>query len=26
VHELFIGVDEPERLQRALSETGTHTP
>jgi hypothetical protein len=26
VHELFIGVDEPERLQRALSEPGTHTP
>jgi hypothetical protein len=24
VHELFLGVDEPERLLRALNEPGTH--
>ncbi len=24
VHELFLGVDEPERLLRALTEPGTH--
>jgi hypothetical protein len=24
VHEIFLGVDEPERLLRALNEPGTH--